>query len=475
MTEHEQGLLRSAVLPQLQDLLEEIGELENVEELERMACELLLPFQEPGTPPEVCRMLVEAVAGSDVPAAPDLLAALSVLGRGEIGRAAAAAGKGRSRFDGALGRLEPRAAAHVREGAAELLQVRFERTDSGEHQLAAVFLELEETGGAAVAGMLTAPASEPGPFLTGPEGTQPRAIPPGKLAKRVKTALERTAELGLPVDRELGVCLPLLALALTGSAEGLPAVDVEIEDVEFDEDEFDDDDFDVELAPGERGPLYIDPIDEDAYMLIEEELLEELDEYVTETEAGASDHAAFFAQSLLHWKWGYADGRLGTWTRRDVAEYLLDYMPRKLPADDETIAAAPGCIALFLRSLDARGSLAGDPLAELLAEVERLRDQVGEAARDPSNWGLAKSLLSQMEAEGVDPAAEGALDAWMEDFNARPRTERDRIVGPALEPRAPNPPPARAARGRSTRAFGPPKAKRRGKRKQARAARKRNR
>ena len=193
MTEPEQELLRSEVLPQLQDLLEEVGELENVEDLERMACELLLPFQTPDTPPEVGRMLVEAVAGSEVSAAPDLLAAVSVLARGEIGRAAAAAAKGPSRFGGALARLEPRAAAQVREGAAELLQVRFERTDSGEHQLAAVFLELEETGGAAVAGMLTAPASEPGPFLSGPDGTEPRAIPVGKLVKRVKTALERTA------------------------------------------------------------------------------------------------------------------------------------------------------------------------------------------------------------------------------------------------------------------------------------------
>ena len=120
-------------------------------------------------------------------------------------------------------------------------------------------------------------------------------------------------------------------------------------------------------------------------------------------------------------------------------------------------------------------SLAGDPLEELLAEVECLSDEAAEAALDPSNWGLAKSLLSQMEAEGVDPAAEGALDAWMEDCNSRPRKQRDRIVGPALERTAPMPLPATPPPARPTRASGPRKAERRGKRKQARAARKRNR
>lgn len=467
LTEHEQQLLRSEVVPELEDILEDVEDFDSVEELERMACELLLSFQALEAPPELCSALVEAVADSDAPAAPDLLAALSVLGRGEIGRAAAAAaaGKGRSRFESALGRLEPRAAAHVREGAVELLQVRFERPDSGEHQLGAVFLELEETGGAAIAGMVTAPASEPGPFLPGPDGAQPRPISLGKLVERVERALARTAELDLPVDRELGVCLPLVAVALTGSADGLPAVAVELED----------DDLDGEPAPGERGPLYVDPLDEDAYMLIEQGLLDQLGEHIAESEEPASDHAEFFAESLLHWKWGYADGRLGTWTRADIAEYLLDYMPRKVSADEETIAAAPGCLAIFVRFLDARGSLAGDPLEELLAEVERLSEQVVEVARDPSNWGLAKSLVSQMEAEGVDPAAEGALDAWMEDFNARPREERDRIVGPALEHRGSIPPPAGPAPARPTRAPGPRKAERRGKRKQARAARKRNR
>jgi hypothetical protein len=465
---HERELLRSALVPQLDDILHQAGELEGVENVERMACELLVPFQSTDAPPEVVGALVEAIEQSEARAGVDLLAAFARLGCGEVARVATEACERkasdgcRSRFEDSIGRVEARAAACIQDGAAEILQVRFERPGSGEHQLCALFLERDETGGAALGGMVTTPMPEPPPFLPGAEGATAKAIGLDDLRDRARTALARTAELELAVEHELGVCLPLMAIGITGSADGLPVVDVDLPDP-FDEE-----------PEGEGGPLYVDPLDEDAYFEIEGQLLAELEEHL-EGQKDASDHAHFFAGSLLHWKWGYADGRLGTWHCADVAEYMLDYAPRKLPSDDETLTEAPRGIATFLRFLDARGSRAGDPLDELIAEVERLSPHFAEAARDRSNWGPAKSLVSQMQAEGVDPTEPGALDTWMDDFNSRPQAERNRVLGPALEAMTPAPgrPPAAdpGARERDRQA----KAQRRGKRKQVRAARKRNR
>ena len=70
------------------------------------------------------------------------------------------------------------------------------------------------------------------------------------------------------------------------------------------------------------------------------------------------------------------------------------------------------------------------------------------------NWGLAKSMVMQMQAEGIDPSAPGALDAWIEDFNARaPRSSGTRSIGPAAERMA------RAARLASTAGARAPKQK----------------
>jgi hypothetical protein len=464
MTDHDRELLRTELFPQLDALLWDAGELEDAEDVERMTCELLLPFQGPEMPPQLASELVGAIERSDAPAATDLLTGLAALGAGEVARCAAdACGRrsGRSRFEGRIGRMELRAAACLRDGAAEVLQLRFERPGTGESQLAAFFIEREETGGAALGGTLTAPVADAQPFIASSGGAKPRSIGLDKARSRAQAALARTSELDLAVERELGVCLPMIALGLTGSADGLPQVDVEL--LEGEED-------------GEPGPLYVDPLDEESFALIERGLLSELGERIEASADGGleAEYAQLFAGSLLHWKWGYADGRLGTWTCDDVAEFLLDYMPRKMPTDEETLSAVPVCVIGFLRFLDERGTLAGDPLDELVATVDELSEELAEAANDPGNWGLAKSIVAAMDSDGVDVTDQAATEAWMADFNSRPQAERDRVVGPALERMGPLPAPDPTPQNREVRS-GPSKQERRGKRKQARTARKRNR
>ena len=83
--------------------------------------------------------------------------------------------------------------------------------------------------------------------------------------------------------------------------------------------------------------------------------------------------------------------------------------------------------------LEDRGSLTGDPLEALDHALDELRDAFHQRARDRSHWGLAKSMVMQMHAEGLDPGAPGALDAWIDDFNTRPLERRDQIIGPAAD------------------------------------------
>ena len=51
--------------------------------------------------------------------------------------------------------------------------------------------------------------------------------------------------------------------------------------------------------------------------------------------------------------------------------------------------------------------------------------------RDDSRFGFAKSLGLQMQEDGVDFSDDGAVQAWIDDFNARPLEERiERTGGP---------------------------------------------
>ena len=136
---------------------------------------------------------------------------------------------------------------------------------------------------------------------------------------------------------------------------------------------------------------------------------------------------------MLQWKGGYDDGRLGRWTSADLAEYLLDYFPRKVTADAETLDAAPECAKAFLAFMQARGSLSGEPLEVLEQALDMLAEEFKTHAQDSSRWGPAKSMFMRMQTEGVDPSQPSAIDAWMDDFNSRPREERDAIIAPAAD------------------------------------------
>jgi hypothetical protein len=128
----------------------------------------------------------------------------------------------------------------------------------------------------------------------------------------------------------------------------------------------------------------------------------------------------FVAPTMLEWKGNYGDGHLGHWARADLADFLLEYFPRKVMVDEERLAAVPECALGFLHFLASRGSLSGEALEWLEDALDVLRDEFEERARDRSNWGFAKLMMLQMQSDGADRTSTEAVEAWMADFNARP-------------------------------------------------------
>ena len=348
-------------------------------------------------------------------------------------------------------------AVRIPAGRAELLIALLARPGRPEAQVAILGIEHHDTGGALVECGLTPPAplAEARDLLEGvDDGAPPEAIHPGELATRVRAAAQRSIDAEFALGAGAGPALPIISLALTGEATGLPRPLV--------------------LAPWEDDDpeLIVDAAeDEPGFHRVMEMLLDELEQHARATHPPGGvvwQHGDFVASSMLQWKGGYDDGHLGRWTQADVAEYLLDYFPRKVSVEQDTLAAVPDCISAFLAFLDARGSLSGEPLEQLEEACESLRDEFEERARDSGHWGLAKSMVMQMQAEGIDPSAAGALEAWMADFNARPREQRNAIIGPAADRmgRAAGLPSAAEARAPKQKAQ---------RRKAQRRARKRNR
>ena len=154
---------------------------------------------------------------------------------------------------------------------------------------------------------------------------------PTSWSRACVAAAHRAIDAEVALGPEAGPALPIVSRALTGDPTGLPRPAV--------------------LAPWEDDDheLIVDAADdEEGFHRVMETLLDELEQHARATYPPGGvvwQHGDFVASTMLQWKGGYDDGRLGRWTQADLAEYLLDYFPRKVSVDDETLAAVPECVA----------------------------------------------------------------------------------------------------------------------------------
>ena len=430
VTEAQSEILQRQIAPQFLEMLDDESSLSHPAQLEQFAATLLIPLEQPAMPVEVGAAVLRAIEARRDATSAGVLAALGALA-GQPLADQAREGLRRLADEGvatpsksAIGTLTVGKAMRIEHvsGDAEVLAALLAREDGNEVQAAIFGIEHRKTGGALVECVLAppAPADEARDLIDAVDGAAPpQPIEPQELTTRVIAAAQRSIKATFALSAEAGPALPIISRALTGDPHGIPRPEL--------------------MAPWEQDDpeLVVDAAeDEQEFQRLMDLLLDELEQYVRANipaESAVWQHGDFIAMTMLQWKGGYDDGRLGRWTSADLAEYLLDYFPRKVTADAETLDAAPECVKVFLAFMQARGSLSGEPLDVLEQALDMLAEEFKTHAQDSSRWGPAKSMFMRMQTEGVDPSQPSAIDAWMDDFNSRPREERDAIIGPAAD------------------------------------------
>lgn len=120
---------------------------------------------------------------------------------------------------------------------------------------------------------------------------------------------------------------------------------------------------------------------------------------------------------------------------RSLEAVCTQLYPAKISAEPDHFGAVAPVLAAFLRFLDDRGDL--DDAEPLATAVEQLGDDIVEAAADPDNWGMAKSLLESGEIdadalrEDIEEGGGGIhrLDL-SEDVESGPLDTADPTTGP---------------------------------------------
>lgn len=142
---------------------------------------------------------------------------------------------------------------------------------------------------------------------------------------------------------------------------------------------------------------------------------------LAEKSAGRDDDwladAEFCCDNLSEFKINYADGRAGGWTAALVEGYLLDYFPRKVSADENLIAKTPELLTVFFDWAE-QSQLVGKRTADAIRKrIKSRRKRFDAAARDPGNFGMAKSLFVGMQDAGIDITKQKEVDNYLKTRN----------------------------------------------------------
>lgn len=185
-----------------------------------------------------------------------------------------------------------------------------------------------------------------------------------------------------------------------------------------------------------RPRTHFGPDDQDAFYTARDALVAEYEAEMERRPARRPGASPFVAARMLDFKWGYADGRITTWTATDLADFLLDFCPRKVVVPEDEILQIVPAAKDFLTYLRERGLLAGEPLPALLESLDGLLPDFADAMLDPRRFGPGKAIAARMLAEGVDFDAPDAVERWMADYNAKPAAKQAALLADELEPSA---------------------------------------
>jgi len=152
-----------------------------------------------------------------------------------------------------------------------------------------------------------------------------------------------------------------------------------------------------------------------------ERLAEELTGRFMESEvAGKLDaelfeDAGFIVNHVLEYSWVYAGSRPEELDENTLREVLLEVFPLKIYAARDLFEKVAPVTESFLRWLESEGIL-GDT-SFLVETVRGWADTIVAKGMNPQYWGMAKSLVMQAEADGVDTQDEQAVQRYIAEYN----------------------------------------------------------
>ncbi|MFN0036068.1 MAG: hypothetical protein ACKVUS_13475 [Saprospiraceae bacterium] len=124
----------------------------------------------------------------------------------------------------------------------------------------------------------------------------------------------------------------------------------------------------------------------------------------------------FIIEIFSEYAFNYRGDQPDDWSVGTVREVCLELFPRKFTAKTEDFEQIGAVLIQFFGFLDEKKYLKNADA--LRREVKKIAPEIVLRAKDPRNWGMAKSFAMGAAAAGVDLGDSNAMNGFMADYNA---------------------------------------------------------
>lgn len=152
---------------------------------------------------------------------------------------------------------------------------------------------------------------------------------------------------------------------------------------------------------------------EEAYFELKDEWVDEFlkSSYCKPLTDSQQGDASFVASTFMEFMFNYEYVFPGGWTPANVSSVCLEVVPRKITSEMETFETYGDFLVLYLQFLGSVNYISNS--LSLIRKVEKIKSKIPIEAKNPNNWGMAKSLMISAQESGVNLSSEEELEKFL--------------------------------------------------------------
>jgi uncharacterized protein YchJ len=137
--------------------------------------------------------------------------------------------------------------------------------------------------------------------------------------------------------------------------------------------------------------------------------------YFEELTEEQKDESEFVVMSFTEYMYSYQGLSPEEWDEAGLEECCLCTLPRKITADESYYRSIASVLSAFFAFVGEKNLLKNT--SQLTRKVKEIDRQIVRNARDPRNWGIAKSFAMAAKDAGVDITNEAEMQKFIALYN----------------------------------------------------------